>query len=402
MTQLAHGGGHVEGTPGEYVGSLLYDVAPEHVPALAALLVVPAAAWLVHARPQWLPSSPRLARLRTLPAERVLAVWLLWTSALVHVLVVPAHGISLWALAFGADAALLATAADRLVTGRRRAGGFAALVLAGSLLGLLVDLAARHVPDQVAMATKLVEVTALVALGAPLAAGRVRRVVATAAVTAVATVVAAGTWAAALDGFGGPSVTVAMPVPADDPGEPSLAQEAAADDLYRRTLASLARYADPAAAVAAGYAADGVRGTDFHADNPRFVADGRTLDPERPETLVYAVRDDGSPVLLGAMYQAKGLRTHGPTPGGTLTTWHAHEQVCFGVLPPALAGVTSPFGVCPAGSVTVPLTNEMIHVWTVPGAPQRFGDLDQAWLKAHVLELPTAPAAARAAQDAAT
>jgi hypothetical protein len=140
--------------------------------------------------------------------------------------------------------------------------------------------------------------------------------------------------------------------------------------------------------VAAGYAAGGIRGTSFHADNHRFTEDDRTLDPQRPETLVYAVRDDGTPVLLGAMYQAKGLRTHGPTPGGTLTMWHAHEQVCLGLLPPSLAGATSPFGVCPAGSVTVPLTNEMIHVWTVPGAPQRFGDLEDAWLEEHVLAVP--------------
>ena len=123
--------------------------------------------------------------------------------------------------------------------------------------------------------------------------------------------------------------------------------------------------------------------------------DGRTLDPQRPETLVYAVRDDGTPVLLGAMYQTKGLRAHGPQPGGDLTVWHAHEQVCFGLLPPALAGATSPFGLCPAGSVTVALTNEMLHVWTVPGAPQRFGDLDETWLKEHVLAVPSG-------QDAAT
>lgn len=399
MNPLAHGGGHVEGTPGSYVGSLLYDVAPEHVPALAALVLVPAAAWLVHARPQWLPPSGRLARLRALPVERVLAVWTLVTSALVHLLVVPAHGVSPWALAFGLDAVLLAVAADRLVTGRRRAAAVAAVVLAGSLLALLVDVVARHVPDQVAMACKLVELTGLLALASPATAGRARRLVATSAVAGLATVVALGAWAAAFDGFGGPSVTVAMPVPDEDAdGGPSLAQQAAADDLYRRTVVSLQRFADPVAAVAAGYAATGISGTSFHADNRRFTDDDRTLDPQRPETLVYALRDDGTPVLLGAMYQAKGLRRHGPAPGGTLTMWHAHEQVCFGLLPPALAGATSPFGVCPAGSVTVPLTNEMIHVWTVPGAPQRFGDLDEGWLKEHVLSVPSAPSA----QDAAT
>lgn len=29
--------------------------------------------------------------------------------------------------------------------------------------------------------------------------------------------------------------------------------------------------------------------------------------------------------------------------------------------------------------VRLPTTNSMMHVWTVAGAPQQFGDLDEAW-----------------------
>jgi hypothetical protein len=49
------------------------------------------------------------------------------------------------------------------------------------------------------------------------------------------------------------------------------------------------------------------------------------------------------------------------------------------LLPPALSGFTSPFGGCPVGSITIPATPEMIHVWVFPGAPIMFGDLDERW-----------------------
>ena len=80
------------------------------------------------------------------------------------------------------------------------------------------------------------------------------------------------------------------------------------------------------------------------------------------------------------MHEMEGIGTSGPAVGGPLTVWHAHDHVCFSVVPLGLAGLTSPFGVCPLGSITIPVTNEMIHVWTLPGVEERFGHLEDQWL----------------------
>jgi hypothetical protein len=84
------------------------------------------------------------------------------------------------------------------------------------------------------------------------------------------------------------------------------------------------------------------------------------------------------------MFTAEEVAAAGPRAGGPLTPWHRHEQVCFSLLPPAVVGLTSPWGACPAGSLTVARTEEMLHVWTVPGAPEPFGDLPEDWLAEHL------------------
>lgn len=149
------------------------------------------------------------------------------------------------------------------------------------------------------------------------------------------------------------------------------------------TRTAIARYADPAVAARDGYAEDGIAGLDFHASNEAYEHDDRVLDPERPESLIYAMGPHG-PILLGAMFQMPGLGEVGPAVGGPLTVWHGHEQVCFSLVPPGLTGIVSPLGGCPVGSLSMPRTVEMMHVWTVPGAPQPFGDLDDAWRDAYV------------------
>jgi hypothetical protein len=84
------------------------------------------------------------------------------------------------------------------------------------------------------------------------------------------------------------------------------------------------------------------------------------------------------------MFQMSKFGEPGPAVGGPLTVWHGHEQICFSVLPPGLTGIVSPLGGCPVGSLAIPRTVEMMHVWTAPGAPQPFGDLDDGWRRAYV------------------
>ena len=79
------------------------------------------------------------------------------------------------------------------------------------------------------------------------------------------------------------------------------------------------------------------------------------------------------------MFETEGLRNDPPLTGGAALDWHRHEQVCFALTPPGLAGLVDPFGNCAAGSLAIPTTNSMMHVWTLEGAPTRFGDLDEAW-----------------------
>ena len=95
------------------------------------------------------------------------------------------------------------------------------------------------------------------------------------------------------------------------------------------------------------------------------------------------------PVLLGAMFEMPSIGQRGPAIGGPLTMWHEHENVCLTLLPPAMSGLLSPFGMCPVGSVLLPRTTEMIHLWVVPGAPE-FGDLDDE-LRSEYLETVSSP-----------
>ena len=124
-----------------------------------------------------------------------------------------------------------------------------------------------------------------------------------------------------------------------------------ATELLLATRAALARYADPAVAAADGYHVNGLAGIDFHAGNPSYEHDDLILDPARPETLVYAVAPDGRPVLMGAMFLMPKIGQPGPTVGGPLTVWHAHQNICFSLTPPGLSGILSPLGGCPIGSI---------------------------------------------------
>lgn len=137
-------------------------------------------------------------------------------------------------------------------------------------------------------------------------------------------------------------------------------QRATADALVADVTATLAAYPDVDAAVAAGYRLPpgrDPRGRMHHYLHPAFVADGRILDPTRPEGLVFADgasdrddRDGGSgPVLVGAFFVAPA-GVDAPAPAGDLVVWHSHDDAC-----PAL--FVSDDAPCPD-------SRRMLHVWT--------------------------------------
>ncbi|MGF1666832.1 MAG: hypothetical protein ACFCVC_11250 [Acidimicrobiia bacterium] len=373
---LAHGGLPISGD-GEYVGSPVYDIVEAHIPGLLALVLLPVIAVLVRrSRSRFAGALDR--GYRRLAPQRRLAVWLTTASALIHLGLPFGHEPTGWTIAYLVGGAALAWGAVRLAIGDR--GRLAALALVGSSVGIMVSTGLGSAPDQAAMTTKLIEITALVAL-AP-SAGIIRRASALMGVTTLTAIMSLAGWGAGIHTGQGHHLGVVPPlgvlVPTTAEEQPVGESLIAARELQRATAHAIGRYADPEVAAAAGFAVDGLSGLDFHADNQQYIDDGVTLDPTRPETLVYALGDDG-PVLLGAMFQMSEVHERGPAVGGRLTVWHGHEEACLSLSPPGLAGMTSPLGMCPIGSVTIAITQEMLHVWTVPGAPTMFGELADAW-----------------------
>jgi hypothetical protein len=163
---------------------------------------------------------------------------------------------------------------------------------------------------------------------------------------------------------------------------PTAAQIQAAEQLATATKETVARFADIHTALAAGYQLSGIAsGTEVHLENQADKNNSsHILDPAHPQALVYVIAD-GKASLLGAVYRMPFAGRPGPTPAAAITRWHAHN-ICLTALPPG-AGLASPFGGCPALSVSVTMP-EMMHVWTVdnPGGPYAEG-IDQKWALAY-------------------
>ena len=148
------------------------------------------------------------------------------------------------------------------------------------------------------------------------------------------------------------------------------AERAAAQRLLDASLAGAGRWRDPAAARTAGFqvdraldSADGPAGRPrfLHVPNPAFRADGRILDPTRPETLVYWRDPQGRLVLVGVMYTVpKG--ESGPTVGGPITRWHTHQSCRDPATGAKLGRPGGDAQTCPAGQ-ELRRTGEMMHVW---------------------------------------
>ena len=373
----------MDGATGE-VGSKLYDLMPEHLPALWTMgLVVMVGMWLVRSG-----RGTRIEAFRRLPLRvRAIAALLLISGAAHAGLAWGSTGG--WPVLFAASAAMAAIVALRIVDGKtwRRWTG---LLLAGSLVGYWIELIGGHPADQIGITVKALEVFALYLVLSPIPTNRrrFRQGAATTGLVLISVLNATAVWAGAfgsasgdtnlLDHHSHGSISPGMVMNAGGATEISVAQQAEADQLWAATTAFTDRYQDLSVAAADGYRVAGVAGNDFHAPNPDYQSDGLMLDPTKPENLIYGMGPEG-PVLLGVMFETEGLKSDPPLTGGAALDWHRHEQVCFALTPPGLAGLVDPFGNCAAGSLAIPTTNSMMHVWTLQGAPTRFGDLDEAW-----------------------
>ena len=140
--------------------------------------------------------------------------------------------------------------------------------------------------------------------------------------------------------------------------------------LVAETKAGVARLHDFEAAKAEGYyEVAPPRNKLVHYLHGGYNRDGRVLDPEKPESLIYLQLPGGTWRLVGAMYRMPSADQPGPRVGGPLTAWHAHDNLCT-------AGgrvvATTTNGICARGTLTK--TPEMLHVWLVDNPDGVFSD----------------------------
>jgi hypothetical protein len=379
---------------GDRVGNPLYTVIDEHFLGAVVLIVAPLLIWLVamairrlaRGDQAWARSLVDAHRAASLPLR--IAAWAIGVSAVIHGALALGHDVSWYTVLYGVGAVALAVAG--IWTIRARRGRLVGLIVVGSVVTFWIMGAPA---DQLGMATKLLEITALALLVAP-QAGEPRRRFRPAGVVLLIVFTAVAGWIGAFgvagtDGghHGGEFPEPGTVVPYIERLEASEAELHYSEDLYWETIAAVERYSDIAVAEAAGHPVGVVRGRDHHVQNPDLLNDGRILDPAYPESLVYAESHDG-PVLIGVMFEMDGLGDAGPMDAGPVIVWHGHDNVCFGLLPLGLAGLESPFGVCPIGSVNIPRTGEMLHMWTLPDVPieDHWGHIDEEWLDVYLAD----------------
>ncbi len=152
--------------------------------------------------------------------------------------------------------------------------------------------------------------------------------------------------------------------------EPTRAQQLAAVRLVNQTAAAAAQYKSLAVAKAAGYVPVTPAGQKVvHYINYAVLRNQTdALDPSAVPVLVYVNTTHGA-VLAAAMYLVgpKTVDQTPPQPGGCLTEWHIHENLCFSGT--SVVGLANQ-GTCAAGAANR-VTEPMMHVWLdpVPGGP---------------------------------
>jgi len=188
-----------------------------------------------------------------------------------------------------------------------------------------------------------------------------------------------------------PGMKMASPVACT--ASATAAQQRAAVQLVNASWRGAQQYRSLATARAAGYRPITPSGLPVvHYLNPGFYRDtllgGPVLDTSQPQSLVYANTPKGA-VLVAAMYITTP-RGATPQPGGCLTQWHVHTNLCLraGLGVVGVTGAGHP--ACPAGSRNR-VTPAMMHVWFVPipGGPTAVDATDAQVVRA--AEQVTAP-----------
>jgi hypothetical protein len=339
----------------------MYDLAPDHLLGLIGGLVALPIAVLAVRRSRWH---------RNAPATAQIAAVLMAVSGAVHLALIPDHldsSLVTSALFFFNGVAFLGLAS--LVAWRWWRVSSALLIVV-TIVGYVVYIGARlETPDQVGIATKLVELTALGMILIPVNGERrrshsaLRWSVLGAALPVLTVMVTSVVW---ISNLAHPDATHvhAGALLQKTNLVPTSQQQAAATDLYDETAAAIAPYSDSRNAWAAGYRPNGSTAMpSTHWINDAYVSAGYVMDPHHPQGLVYANSHHG-PVLLGAMFEMKSIGVFGPDPGGPLTAWHQHQNICF--TPFGLEfSLMTPFSTCPLGAIDFSAP-AMLHVWIVP------------------------------------
>jgi hypothetical protein len=144
--------------------------------------------------------------------------------------------------------------------------------------------------------------------------------------------------------------------------QPTTAQQQAAITLVDETVSAVVPYMSLAAAKAAGYIPVTKSGQRIvHYINPSIYREGNTLDPSAIPVLVYVNTSHGA-VLSAAMYLMPRGGAKPPQPGGCLTQWHIHTDLCFSAGRVVGNDSATP---CASGSVNQ-ITQPMMHVWMTP------------------------------------
>jgi hypothetical protein len=343
----------------------MFDIAEDHAIGLyAGLLMLPIALIVLRLRP---------AR-RSVPGTVQAAAVLMAMSGAIHLALVATHleeQITAVLFVMNGVAYIALASAFTWRWWRLASAG----LLTATVLGYLVFIAfGFDTPDQVALSTKVIELTALGLVLVPVRGESRPRdrawywAILAAGLPLLTVLSGATIWIVDLASPDAQHSHVgAVLQVTNDVATPE--QTAAAAQLYADTKAAILPYEDWHQAWAAGYRPGGPANMPTtHWMNERYVKAGYVMDPHRPQGLVYANTPHG-PLLLGAMFQMPHLNQFGPDPGGPLTAWHQHENICFTPFGFEFSLMT-PFATCPLGAIDLSAP-PMLHVWIVdnPGGP---------------------------------